>query len=302
MIPLYKLEKLPRSQRLRKTAKILGEAEYRLGQTGGLPGGEIVQLGELLRFLMNEAPPDTLQALKTAEAALQNPEYTALLRSLNTVRHSMLRETGKFPADWDFIDHSGRLDPRARTCFPGMKVYLEDVRSPFNIGAMFRTAESFGAERLYLSPLCADPSHPRALRTAMGCAGILPWERLPELTRLTDAPESPAFALETGGIPLENFPFPRRGLMIVGSEELGASPQALTAADRSLGRVSIPSYGAKGSLNAAIAFGIAMQAWAAALRRTAPGGESTGIADGLLLPPPPHRVEILDDPEAVFRG
>jgi TrmH family RNA methyltransferase len=53
--------------------------------------------------------------------------------------------------------------------------------------------------------------------------------------------------------------------MIAGSEELGVSPAALAAADASLGRVSIRTYGAKGSLNVSTAFGIVMQAWVAAL-------------------------------------
>ena len=74
--------------------------------------------------------------------------------------------------------------------------------------------------------------------------------------------EGPFFALETGGTPLENFSFPTRGILIAGSEELGVSPGALAAADASLGRVSITCYGAKGSLNVSVAFGIVMQAWA----------------------------------------
>jgi TrmH family RNA methyltransferase len=77
----------------------------------------------------------------------------------------------------------------------------------------------------------------------------------------------PVFALETGGIPLTEFPFPERGLLIAGSEELGVSPQALAAADASLGRVSIPVYGAKASLNVSVAFGIALENWG---RRLAP--------------------------------
>jgi TrmH family RNA methyltransferase len=151
-----------------------------------------------------------------------------------------------------------------------MRVYLEDIRSPFNVGAMFRAAESFGVEKLYLSPLCADPAHPRAKRTAMGCTDILPWERLaaesPELPLPFPQALSqiPVFALETGGITIARFPFPKQAVLIVGSEELGVSPQALAAADASLGRLSIPTYGAKGSLNASVAFGIALQAWAAA--------------------------------------
>jgi TrmH family RNA methyltransferase len=148
-----------------------------------------------------------------------------------------------------------------------MLVYLEDIRSPFNVGAMFRTAESFGAEKIFLSPFCADPNHRRAQRTAMGCVEVLPWERR-EFFTATENAESPCaelscpvFALETGGVPLAEFPFPRRGLLIAGSEELGISPRALAAADASLGRVSIPCYGAKGSLNVSVAFGIVMQAW-----------------------------------------
>jgi TrmH family RNA methyltransferase len=164
-----------------------------------------------------------------------------------------------------------------------MQVYLEDIRSPFNVGAMFRSAESFGAEKIWLSPLCADPRHPRAARTAMGCIDALPWERLekapwdgtasgetPSGTPLRDPPPfpGPIFALETGGAGLAAFPFPRRGTMIVGSEELGVSPGALAAAESSLGRVSIPTFGLKGSLNASAAFAIAMQAWAASLAKS----------------------------------
>ena len=73
--------------------------------------------------------------------------------------------------------------------------------------------------------------------------------------------ECPVFALESGGTKLTEFDFPDKGIMIVGSEELGVSPESLAVADASLGRVSIPIYGAKGSLNASVAFGIAMQAW-----------------------------------------
>jgi TrmH family RNA methyltransferase len=129
---------------------------------------------------------------------------------------------------------------------------------------MFRSAESFGAEALYLSPLTADPSHPRCKRTAMGTVDVLPWERrsLDELTVVQRDACPAIFALETGGTTLRDFRFPREGLMIVGSEELGCSPEALALADASLGRVTIPMYGAKGSLNVAVAFGIVMQAWA----------------------------------------
>jgi TrmH family RNA methyltransferase len=273
MIPLFKLSKLPSSQRLRKTAKIFEEAEARYLLKGHIPETERHYLAEVLSFWAKECQSVPLQqALITAgEALKQNinekpsesvPETNAIRRALNTVHHLLRREIGQFPSEWDFDVSvpTGGLEPRKRRVFPGMEVFLEDIRSPFNVGAMFRTAESFGVEKLYLSPFCADPLHPRAQRTAMGCVSVLPWGRS------GDIPGTVIFALETGGTKLEDFSFPKRGIMIAGSEELGVSPSALAAADASLGRVSIPIYGAKGSLNVSVAFGIAIHAWASALQ------------------------------------
>jgi TrmH family RNA methyltransferase len=278
MIPPHKLAELPRHQRLRKAGKIIAEAENRLCAADALPGrsGDMAAAGfpgaeerVLLTGIAAMFAEDPLfqEAARTAFAnAAELLSRTAdepcrrdtLRRCLNAMRHILLAETGRSPADWDFIGDGGKLDPARRRSFPGMLAYLEDIRSPFNVGAMFRTAESFGLEKIILSPLCADPRHPRAERSAMGCVDALPWER-----RALCAVESgPLFALETGGTPLEEFPFPARGLLIAGSEELGVSPGALAAADASLGRVSIPCYGAKGSLNVSVAFGIVMRAWA----------------------------------------
>jgi TrmH family RNA methyltransferase len=110
----------------------------------------------------------------------------------------------------------------------------------------------------------------------MGCVDVLPWERFPHdpfvapnegEASVLPFSEGPFFALETGGTPLADFVFPSRGVLIAGSEELGVSPRALAAADASLGRVTIPTLGAKGSLNVSVAFGIVMQAWAASCVR-----------------------------------
>jgi len=283
MIPLHKLFKLPRPQRLRKAAKIFGEAEQRFIVSKQLPADEAEYLGGVLELLVNDGSfsPAALAALEIVRAGFNPSDTNAkeTLRSFAAVYHLLLEATGRYQADWDFIESGGALDPSMRHPFPGMQVYLEDIRSPFNVGSMFRAAESFGTEKIWLSPLCADPRHKRAERTAMGCVDVLPWQRLSEdpfagpeagVLAETDAiipgfSEGSFFTMETGGIPLADFLFPSSGIMIAGSEELGVSPRALAAADASLGRVSIPVYGAKGSLNVSVAFGIVMQAWAAQL-------------------------------------
>ena len=282
MIPLHKLARLPRSQWLRKAAKIMGEAEHRFAGMGRLEPDEAEYLCSVVELLAGDEDfsPAQTQSLKTAKASLisagAQEKAKATRYALNSVYQLLMAETGRYPSDWDFIESSGALDPLKRRSFPGMHVYLEDIRSPFNVGSMFRAAESFGAEKVWLSPLCADPRHKRAERTAMGCVDVIPWQRLSHDPfagqKETDDSialfsEGPFFTLETGGIPLADFPFPSRGIMIAGSEELGVSPRTLAAAYASLGRVTIPTYGAKGSLNVSVAFGIVMQAWAAQLAK-----------------------------------
>jgi len=265
VIALYRLKKFPLPQRLGKLAKIFGQAERDFALQAGLPAATRAYLADAAALGAEGIPEEARPALAAAAAALRTGDGEAR-RGLNTVRHIFLTASGRSAADWDFdlTSAPGSLDPAQRQVFPGMQVYLEDIRSPFNVGAMFRTAESFGVEKLWLSPLCADPGHPRARRTAMGCVEVLPWERSALPTDI------PLFALETGGTPVEDFPFPSRGLMIVGAEELGSSPAALTAAAASLGRVSIRTWGAKGSLNVASAVAIALHAWSLSLSLSQP--------------------------------
>ena len=194
---------------------------------------------------------------------------TTRLRVCNYARNTLLELLGTFPAEWDLViaphNPAAAGDPqdgtvRARDFFPGVSVYAEDIRSPFNIGSIFRTAEAMGAEKVLISPHCIDPSQPRAIRSGMGCIETMGWERLP----LDQLPaDIPVFALETGGTPIEEFKFPKQGICIIGSEELGVSPEALARA--TYGTVTIPMKGLKASLNVGVAFGILMQKWVESL-------------------------------------
>jgi TrmH family RNA methyltransferase len=284
---------------MRKAERIFAAAEQHLvterqSAPGRFPADYPAYLAELLALLAADgefSPPERRVFKEAARDCLPSvaalpgdpsPAEVNFRRALNAARHVLLSNTGRYPADWDLLDGGG-LDGAGRRVFPGMWVYLEDIRSPFNVGAMFRAAESFGVEELRLSPLCADPRHRRALRTAMGCVDILPWERAelrevlgsrgtvkgenepgPQQTAEGKGP-LPCFALETGGVDIADFPFPLGGILIAGSEELGVSPAALERADASLGRLSIRTWGAKGSLNVSVAFGIALQRWAEVL-------------------------------------
>jgi TrmH family RNA methyltransferase len=283
MIPPYKLTKLHPRQRVRKAALLLQEVEGLLRMAGSretaAPAGNgpapagaaeaLAYAASLARFLAGdeELPPAVREAAAKAfpGALIPDPADPAdpadPIRAVNSLRHLLLRESGQAPADWDFFDPlSGRPDPSARGVLPGTRAYLEDIRSPFNVGSMFRTSDAFGLEELILSPGTADPGHPRAERSAMGATGLLAWRRagLEALEEAARAGEA-VFALELGGEAIGSFDFPERGIVVLGSEELGVSTEALDLC--TAGKVSIPMSGAKGSLNVGVAYGILLCAW-----------------------------------------
>jgi TrmH family RNA methyltransferase len=266
VIALAKLASLPPKTRLRKILRILQAAELELERGQTLHAEYWLEVAGLLA-----GDPKTDAATQRQAAALQAalPGLgPAALRALNRTRHSLLAFLHAEPAEWDLLTPGGELDGSARTVLP-LAVYLEEVRSPFNVGSIFRTAEAFGVERVLLAEGTASPHHPRAEKTSRGAVALLPWEYV-ESGWLQG--QAGIVALELGGTPLSSFRFPERGVLLVGSEELGLSPESLELAEDSAGRVSIPMAGAKRSLNVAVAVGIVLQAWYARLR----AGEAHG--------------------------
>ena len=278
MIDPGKLSQLEGGQKRRKLALTLGALERDID---GIPekGSEYAYksisrqdyVKKILEICLKDPqmPQEAGKLLK--EVLSQNPFDEK--RACNLARNTMLGIIGTFPAEWDLIiaPHPEVFDEKGivkkREFFEGVSVYAEDIRSPFNLGSIFRTAEAMGAESVFVRPLCVPPDHPKALRSGMGCIETLGWQKksLEELEEYAQKNEIPIFVLETGGTPLEDFKFPQKGICIIGSEELGVSPQALKKA--SYGRVTIPMKGLKASLNVGVAFGILMQKWVESLNQ-----------------------------------
>jgi RNA methyltransferase, TrmH family len=186
------------------------------------------------------------------------PSEDELLRACNDLRHQLMVELNMEPGDWDLISPVVSEDQNESKTLP-IYLYLEDIRSPFNVGAIFRTAEAMGVEEIFLSPGTASPTHSRAKRSAMGAVDMVPWRVMP-LEEL----DMECFALELGGVEAGSYGFPRDGrpcCALIGSEELGVSPQGLARAEKSLGRVSLAMRGRKGSLNVSVATGILLYNW-----------------------------------------
>jgi len=185
----------------------------------------------------------------------------ALAIALDDASKILLAQLGAEPSDWDFRDSSGCLDASSRVIQDKILV-LDRIRSPYNVGAIFRSADSFGIRKIILVEGTASPEHVRAKRTSMGTTSTVDWvfmsqDSVIELLK-TSYSLNEVLALEVGGENINTFEFPSRGIAILGSEEFGISPEILSHAGK---RVSIPMGGSKGSLNVSVAAGILMQRW-----------------------------------------
>jgi RNA methyltransferase, TrmH family len=263
LITLRKIRTLKPSVRLRKCAHIFRETG-RLFSVGSETGR--VYLEGLLEIILETGLPEgsdyDISYISDKQSKLNTIRNSEMVWFCDDIYYFIMNSLGVTVADWDFHDEAGgALSAEKRLVYP-IRPYLDHIRSPFNVGAVFRAAESFCCDRVIISADTASPDHPRASRTSRGCTDILPWETA-DISNLIDQNLGfgPIFALETGGVDIAEFEFPDTGTVIVGSEELGVSPEGLIAADSSLGRVSIPTYGAKGSLNVSVAYGILMQRW-----------------------------------------
>ena len=273
MIEPGKLFQLEGGQKRRKLALTFGALErdiLGIAEKGteysftSLPRAEYIEQVTAVLLRDPKLSDEDAATLRTLLAADPFDE----LRLCNFARNTLLALIGTFPAEWDLViaPHAAPTEAdgtvRARDFFPGVCVYAEDIRSPFNIGSIFRSAEAMGADKVYISPHCIDPTQPRAIRSGMGCIETMGWERL-SLEQLPA--DLPVFALETGGTDINEFKFPECGICIIGSEELGVSPEALARA--TYGTVTIPMKGLKASLNVGVAFGILMEKWVESLNK-----------------------------------
>jgi 23S rRNA (guanosine2251-2'-O)-methyltransferase len=141
-----------------------------------------------------------------------------------------------------------------------VSVLLADVRSAYNVGAFFRTAEGVGASHLYLSGISPTPAHRGVAKTALGAEHLLPWTRVTDDAALVEdliASGVRVAAIETTLAALDVFDWtPTFPLCIIFGHEIeGIRPTLL---ERVTDRVRIPMLGRKQSLNVATAGGIVL--------------------------------------------
>jgi tRNA G18 (ribose-2'-O)-methylase SpoU len=137
-------------------------------------------------------------------------------------------------------------------------VLLDNVRSMYNVGSFFRTADGAGLEKLYLCGITAKPPKRGITKTALGAEKTVPWEHDWDGLALARATRERGYelaAIETSIHAVDLFDWrPRFPVcLIFGHEVQGIRPELATLCDT---HVRIPMLGSKHSLNVATAGGV----------------------------------------------
>jgi tRNA G18 (ribose-2'-O)-methylase SpoU len=156
---------------------------------------------------------------------------------------------------------------------------LDSVRSVWNVGSMFRTADAVRLGGLFLCGATATPPRQDMEKTALGATLTVPWdywENTVDAVRHLQARSVQVVVLERtpGAAPYDRFCYHFPLCFVVGHEQRGVSPEVLALAN---GVVEIPMAGAKQSLNVAVSFGVlAFEVQRQFLARSRAGGPAPG--------------------------
>ena len=144
-------------------------------------------------------------------------------------------------------------------------VVLDDVRSMYNVGSVFRTSDAYRVECIYLCGITAQPPNVEIHKTALGAEDSVDWIYFPTAEEAVEdlrRRDYKVFAVEQAEdsicFPLPSSPFgeePDGYALVFGNEVKGVHQEVL---DRCDGCIELPQFGTKHSLNVATAAGIAI--------------------------------------------
>ncbi len=137
---------------------------------------------------------------------------------------------------------------------------LDNIRSLNNIGSVFRTADAFLIEKIYLCGITATPPHKDIQKTALGATDSVAWEYAKSTQDLIASLQNDGVIVVSieqaeKAIPLQDFTVePKKTYaLIFGNEVKGVQQEVVSASDVV---VEIPQYGTKHSLNISVSAGI----------------------------------------------
>jgi tRNA G18 (ribose-2'-O)-methylase SpoU len=139
-------------------------------------------------------------------------------------------------------------------------IVLDNVRSLNNVGSVFRTADAFLIEKIYLCGITATPPHKDIHKTALGATDSVAWEYRENTLELLNELKNVGYSVLSveqaeNAVMLNNFTVNKdqKYALIFGNEVKGVSQEVVS---NSTGVLEIPQYGTKHSLNISVSVGV----------------------------------------------
>jgi tRNA (guanosine-2'-O-)-methyltransferase len=141
-----------------------------------------------------------------------------------------------------------------------LALLLESVQSPYNVGAIVRTAAAYRLEHMYLAGQTTSPGSPKAAKVSMGTERYLSWSVFERGADAADAAREEGYTvigleLADDAVPLHQLTAGPDVCVVVGNEDHGLSPAMIAACDSV---AFLPLLGRVGSLNVATAAALAL--------------------------------------------
>lgn len=155
----------------------------------------------------------------------------------------------------------------------GIEIILDNIRSAHNVGSVFRSADSFKADKVWLCGICATPPSAEIHKSALGAEFSVEWgyekDTLTLVRRLKEEGYTVLSVEQTvNSVMLDKFKpeTGRKYALVFGNEVDGVQQEVVDASD---GVLEIPQYGTKHSLNISVSAGIVLWHIASALHSEA---------------------------------
>lgn len=137
---------------------------------------------------------------------------------------------------------------------------LDNIRSAYNVGSIFRTADAAGITKIHICGITPDPNNPKVLKTALDSERAVDWEKSNDTISIVTQLKKEGFTIYSAeitdrSVDFHKVEYPDNTAIVLGNEIEGVDLRVLRESDK---HIVIPMRGIKESLNVSVSAGIIM--------------------------------------------
>jgi len=175
--------------------------------------------------------------------------------------HIHQSKRGTVLREWDFLPHVTKGDIDTQSPWKPkiqFKVAVDNLRSAFNVGSIFRLVDAIGFESIIVGGRSPGIEHRNVIKTAMGSTDWIPQKKVDDLTDELNQQKEEGYRI-IGIETIRNsktyleFQWPEKGIIVLGNEEYGLSKRVMSCCDEF---IHLPMMGRKNSINVAAAMAV----------------------------------------------